>query len=99
MSYIWEVVLQAGFYAAPIIYPLSIVPPHYAKYARFLLLNPLAQIIQDARYVLISRQTETIDQAFGTHWARAIPVGITIILAVTSIAYFRSKSASFAEEA
>jgi ABC-2 type transport system permease protein len=99
MSYIWEVVLQAGFYAAPIIYPLSIVPAHYAKYARLLLLNPMAQIIQDARYALISNQTETISQAFGTQWARAIPVGVTLVLAVTSVLYFRRQSPSFAEEA
>jgi len=30
VSYIWEVVMQAAFYAAPIIYPLSMVPPRYA---------------------------------------------------------------------
>jgi ABC-2 type transport system permease protein len=96
MSYIWEVVLQAGFYAAPIIYPLSLVPP---KYARFLLLNPMAQIIQDARYALVSDQTVTITQLYGTPWARAIPVGITLILVVASVVFFRRRSPSFAEEA
>ena len=48
LSYIWEVALEALFYATPILYPLSLVPP---RYARFLLLSPVAQIIQDARYV------------------------------------------------
>jgi len=96
MSYIWEVVLQAGFYAAPIIYPLSLVP---AKYARYLLLNPMAQIIQDARYALVSDQTQTITQLFGTPWVRVIPVGITLILVVASVIFFRRRSPSFAEEA
>jgi ABC-2 type transport system permease protein len=96
MSYIWEVALQAGFYATPIIYPLSIV---HSRYAKYLLFNPLAQIIQDARYVLVSHQTETMTQAFGTPWARAIPVGITIALACTSILFFRRRAPSFAEEA
>jgi ABC-2 type transport system permease protein len=96
MTYIWEVLMQAGFYAVPIIYPLSLVP---RKYARFLLLNPMAQIIQDARYCLVSDQAQTMTQVFSTPWARAIPVGITLVLVVTSVFFFRSRSPSFAEEA
>ena len=96
LSYIWEVVLQAGFYAAPIIYPLSMIPE---RWARFLLLNPMAQIIQDARYALITDETVTISQAFGNPWVRVIPVGIVIVLAVTSVLYFRRRSRFFAEEA
>jgi ABC-2 type transport system permease protein len=96
VSYIWEVVLQAGFYAAPIIYPLSMIP---AKYARLLLLNPVAQIIQDSRYALVTNQTVTISQVYGTPWARAIPVSITLVLLLASVLFFRRQSPSFAEEA
>ena len=96
LSYIWEVVLQAGFYAAPIIYPLSMVP---TRYARFLLLNPMAQIIQDARYALVTDQTVTISQVFSTPWVRIVPVGIVLVLVVTSVTFFRRQSPSFAEEA
>ena len=94
MSYIWEVVLQAAFYAVPIIYPLSFIPE---RYARILMLNPIAQIIQDARYVLVTNQTETMTQLYGTPWIRAIPIGITLVLGVTSVIYFRRQSPSFAE--
>jgi ABC-2 type transport system permease protein len=96
MSYIWEVVLQAGFYATPIIYPLTMVPP---SLARILLLNPMAQIIQDARYILVTEESVTITQAFGTPWARVIPLGITLGLAVGSVVFFRRRSPTFAEEA
>lgn len=96
MSYIWEVVLQAGFYGTPIIYPLALVP---SRYARFLLLNPLAQVIQDARYILVTRHAETVAQAFGTPWARAIPVAITATLAAAAVVFFRRRSPTFAEEA
>ncbi len=96
VNYIWEVCMQAAFYAIPIIYPLALVP---ARYARLLVLNPMAQIVQDARYVLVTPQTETISQLYGTPWVRVIPVGITLILVVASVAYFRRQSASFAEEA
>ena len=96
LNYIWEVCMQAAFYAVPILYPLTLVP---TRYARLLVLNPMAQIIQDARYVLVTPQTETITQLYSTPWVRVIPVGITIVLVVVSVVYFRRQSASFAEEA
>ena len=98
MSYIWEVALQAGFYATPIILPLNQLPAKYAPYARLLLINPMAQIIQDARYVLITDKTLTMTQYYGTPWARAIPVGITVAMALSSVAFFRWRSPTFAEE-
>ena len=96
VNYIWEVSMQAAFYAIPIIYPLTLVP---ARYARLLILNPMAQIVQDARYVLVTPETETITQLYGTPWVRVVPVGITLILVVASVVHFRRQSASFAEEA
>jgi ABC-2 type transport system permease protein len=59
----------------------------------------MAQILQDARYVMVTDQTETISQLYGTPWVRVIPVGITLLLVVASVIYFRRQSASFAEEA
>jgi ABC-2 type transport system permease protein len=96
LSYIWEVALQAGFYATPIIYPLSMVPE---RWARFLLLNPMAQIIQDARWALVTDQTTTITQAFGDPWVRLVPIGVVVALAVTSVLFFRRRSPLVAEEA
>ena len=97
VSYIWEVVLQATFYVAPIIYPLDLVPAAYAKMV--LLFDPMAQIIQDARYALISDQTITITQLFGSPWPRVVPIGLTIATLFASIRLFRRRSPSFAEEA
>jgi ABC-2 type transport system permease protein len=96
LNYIWEVFVQAAFYATPILYPLTMVP---ARYARVLVLNPMAQIIQDARYVLVTDQAQTIAQLYGTQWARAIPLGIVLVLSVTSVIFFRKRSRTFAEEA
>ena len=97
VSYIWEVVVQAAFYATPIIYPLSKVPYVWAQ--KLLLLNPMAQIVQDARYCLITDQTVTMTQVYGTPWARLIPLTLVAVLAVTSVAFFHRRSAHFAEEA
>ena len=96
VSYIWEVIIQAAFYITPILYPLSRIPHAFAKY---MILNPFAQVIQDARYVLITHSTETISTVFGgDKWIWAIPIGLTIILFIASSAYFRKFSKSFAEE-
>ena len=92
MSYIWEVVLQAAFYATPIIYPLTLIEAHSVRAAQLLLLNPMAQIIQDARYCLITDHSETMTQLFGTPWVRIIPIGITLVLVVTSVSFFRHRS-------
>ena len=48
VNYIWEVLLQAGFYATPILYPLSRIPNITLQ--KVILLNPMAQAIQGARY-------------------------------------------------
>jgi len=50
IQYIWALVLQVGFFATPIIYPLSVFPGDLLK---FLSYNPLAQIIFVARDVTL----------------------------------------------
>ncbi|MDL2341605.1 MAG: ABC transporter permease [Patescibacteria group bacterium] len=96
VSYIWEVVMQAAFYATPILYALQRVPHEYAK---FLILNPMAQIIQDARHALIGPYALTISDIYGGDrliWL--IPLGITAVLAISGGSYFRARSKYFAEE-
>jgi ABC-2 type transport system permease protein len=96
VSYIWEVIIQGTFYGTPILYPLSRIPH---AYARFFILNPLAQIIQDMRYVLITHKTETIATVYnGDRWVWAIPIGLTVVAAILSATYFRRRSRFFAEE-
>ena len=95
ISYIWEVLLQAAFYATPILYPITLVPELAAK---ILILNPMAQMIQDARYVLITPETITIDQLYGTQLIRIVPFGLVFIFLVISVLYFRKQSKYFAEE-
>ena len=96
LDYIWEVCLQAAFYLTPIFYPLSFVP---LRAARLMILSPLAQLIQDARYCLVTDQTQTIATVYGTPWMRLVPLGITVILAASSVVFFRRRSPTFAEEA
>jgi ABC-2 type transport system permease protein len=96
VSYIWEVITQAAFYATPILYDLYIVPHGIAKY---MILNPIAQIIQDVRHALITTDALTINQIYGNDaFIWLIPIGITLITIVAASLYFRSRSKFFAEE-
>ncbi len=98
ISYIWELVLQAGFYATPILYPLSMVIAISPQAAQLMLLNPVAQIIQDARAAVVWSDTPTITTLFGSPYIHVIPIVFTIVLAIVSALYFRKRSSGFAEE-
>lgn len=98
INYIWEVALQAGFYATPILYPISIVMAMSLSAAKLLMLNPMAQMIQDARSFLVTEQTQTISTIYGNQWVRLIPVTIVLMTAIVAVRYFRKRSPYFAEE-
>lgn len=98
VNYIWEVALQAGFYATPILYPITLVMAMSMAAAKLLMLNPMAQIIQDARAFLVTPETQTITSIYGNNWIRLVPVGIVLFFAVLSVWYFKKRSPYFAEE-
>lgn len=95
VSYIWEVVMQGAFYATPILYPLSQIPISAGK---ILMLNPVAQIIQDLRFSLVTDKAVTIAQIYGSRWIRLFPIAVTLLLVVIASMYFRSRSRYFAED-
>jgi ABC-2 type transport system permease protein len=97
VSYIWELALQAGFYATPIFYPLSMVVKASPLAAKLILLNPMAQIIQDARWAVISPSTQTVWSHIDRWYVQAIPLVIVISLLVLSVIYFKRQSPGFAE--
>lgn len=98
IGYLWEVLLQGAFYGTPILYPISTVIGINALAAKVLMLNPMAQIIQDARYLLITPQTVTVYEIFKGYWYAYIPFVIIIIIAIGSSIYFKRSSGKFAEE-
>jgi ABC-2 type transport system permease protein len=98
INYVWEVLIQAGFYLTPILYPLSLVEQFSEFASKFLLLNPMAQIIQDARYALVTVQTDTVHTVFAGSLYWLIPFSIVAVVTVASAIYFKHKSPSFAED-
>lgn len=98
INYIWEVIMQALFYATPIIYPLSMVTEKWPGIAQFLLLNPVAQAIQDIRYGAITPQTQTLT-SLSNHWyVTAIPFVLVAVTLVVAVILFKKRSPYFAEE-
>lgn len=94
ITYIWEILLQAGFYATPIIYPLAMVPDNLQKW---FFLNPMAQIIQDARYALATDTSVTIWSTVHS-WVLVVPFAIIAILFAIGAWYFKRRSPYFAED-
>jgi ABC-2 type transport system permease protein len=97
INYMWELLLQAAFYATPILYPLSLVTDYSYMLAKLMLLNPMAQIIQDARYVLVTPQTDTLIKLSNNKLAIAVPVIIVVGMVILASYYFRKNSKFFAE--
>lgn len=98
MNYIWEIIMQGLFYASAIIYPLSMVIDKSPKIAEFMLLNPVAQSIQDMRHALISDQNPTLfTLSGGSFWWSLIPILIVIATLVFGGIFFKKQSPSFAE--
>ena len=99
---IWEVVMQAGFYATPIIYPISLITSKAGEYgpifARLdLILNPVAQIVQDARHVMISPANQTIWQWVDNPFLQCWPIILSVLIFLGGLKYFPVKSQYSAE--
>ncbi|MBQ3325652.1 ABC transporter permease [Candidatus Saccharibacteria bacterium] len=94
---IWEVITQALFYAVPVIYPVSMVSASSMLAAKVILINPIAQAIQDIRENLITDAAATTwDTAgIGFGW---LSIGIVVAVLAISIFVFKKKSKHFAEE-
>jgi ABC-2 type transport system permease protein len=97
VGYLWEIFLQAAFYATPIIYPLQMVMKEAGWAAKWIMLNPVAQSIQDIREVLITQQTvQLYDLVHG--WKVLIPFILIGIVALLAVFYFKRNQKFFAEQ-
>lgn len=97
ISHLWEVFLQGAFYATPILYPITMVAAQSELAAKILLLNPVAQIIQDARYNLITHDTITTSNFISNPWIAIVPYVLVVIAIVYATWYFKRSQKYFAE--
>lgn len=102
VSHIWDVLQQVIFYSIPVIYPLSAVSGIQRWWgplvAKLLLLNPIAQSVQDIRHSFIAPETTpTVWNQIGNPWVRLIPILLAIVILVFGVWFFRRNSRKFAE--
>lgn len=95
ISYVWEVILQGAFYLTPIIYPISRITN--VSFQKLLLLNPMAQTIQAARYAMVTHQTTTTYSIFNGGPYVIIPYVFVALGLIIGLMYFRKESKYFAE--
>ncbi len=90
IHHIWEVFVQLGFWATPIIYPIAIVPK---KFHTLIFLNPVAKIIQGCREAVIGGSSQFLN--FTNHF---IIISVALCLFATGLGMFKKLSRSFAED-
>jgi ABC-type polysaccharide/polyol phosphate export permease len=88
LNQVWDVVLQAGFFVAPIIYPLSILPERLHKY---LYLWPPTPIIQFARAVL----TTGIPPTTKAHVLLTGEVGFVLLVGIVIFRHYAPRAAEY----
>lgn len=109
VGHIWEVFMQGVFYATPILYPVQmlagkdvltlhqVLASSHLYIIQIIMLNPVAQAVQGARYSAITHQAITTDQLFSDPLWLTLPyilIGVTVVLAVW---YFKKTQGYFAE--
>lgn len=95
---IWEVLVQALFYAVPIIYPIQMVATYSNFTAHLLMLNPIAQVIQDVRSLLVTDATLTSWEILPHFLLNFIPLLLVSLIFIVGMFVFKHKSKYFAEE-
>lgn len=95
---IWEIILQIMFYATPIIYAFTLAYNSHPRIAEVLALNPLAQIIQDFREILITPVTLTTHEILPPVLSYGLPAAIVIVLTAGGYLFFRARAKYFVED-
>ena len=97
MNYIWEIISQALFYGSAVIYPLIMIAETNAELAKIILLNPITQTIQDARWALIDPANVTASTLGSDLWMVVFPFVLSVVTFIFGAWFFRKHSPYFAE--
>jgi lipopolysaccharide transport system permease protein len=77
LNQVWEVVVQAGFFLAPIVYPIGVIPERFHK---FLYLWPPTPVIQFSREVLVEGTIPSLKAHLLLTAGSAALLGIGLVL-------------------
>jgi ABC-2 type transport system permease protein len=93
---LWELGAQLLFFAMPVMYSISFLG---ARYQKIIILNPVAQVMQDIRRIILGPELDpqTIAAVYGFREARLIPSAIALGSFVLGLVLFQKDSKNFAE--
>ncbi len=78
LNQVWEVVIQAGFFLSPVVYPLDILPE---RFHLWLYLSPVTPVLQFSRQVLVAGEVPSLR-------AHAILLGVTAFIFLSGCLLF-----------
>ena len=95
---IWEVVLQAGMYASPIIYSITYLLQRNQEFvAKIMMLNPIAQILQDMRHFIIDPVNPRGWDIINNKLIAFVPYAIPVVIFIIGFLVFNRNAKRFAE--
>ena len=95
---IWEVVLQVMFYGSLIIVPFETVNQKYPTLAKLLLVNPLAAVVQQARYAFVDPHALAAGTAMGGLATLMGPIMISVVTFFVGLWVFNREAPRVAED-
>jgi ABC-2 type transport system permease protein len=98
MRPIWDVLLQAFFYASPIFYPIDVVLERHVTLATVLMLNPFAAALQQARHAVVAPSHPSAATAIGHPSLLLVPAGLTLAIVAGGYAFFSRRAPRMAED-
>lgn len=97
---IWEVLAQALFYATPVIYPLSLVPPNLdilgVRAETLVTANPLAQVIEQVRRIVVQGRGGGLGDVLPGPWV-FVPYVIAVVVVCVGVLLYRSVAPKMVE--
>lgn len=95
---IWDVVLQAGFYASGIFFSADTLSKTSELWTHVMMVNPFGAILQQARHALIDPSYMTASSAIGGSWRLLAPLAVIVVLNVVGYRVFAKNAPRIAEE-
>ncbi|MGX6446716.1 ABC transporter permease [Patulibacter sp. S7RM1-6] len=95
---IWDVVLQALFYASGVLVPVQAIQAKFGDtIERILMFNPFSVVLQQARHALIAPSHPSALDSAGAWWVLLVPAAITVVLLLGGFWFFNREAPRIAE--
>lgn len=98
---IWDVILQALFYASPVIYPINLIlddPAREQLGKALVLFNPFAAILQQTRHAVIAPSHLSAGEAVGSSALLLVPCAFIVVTLCVGYVVFDRAAPRVAEE-